>query len=338
MHPFTADPYLHVDSDTDRVFTVDWVTGYCSHLSYSDDLGESWSSTPLACGGSDHQHVFSGPPKLSVTTGYPNVVYHCAQSIPSAICSKSVDGGRSFVHTGALPFVTVSDVLDCGRLTGHGVVGPDGTVYLPTACDKPYMGVSRDEGATWEVVTVADAPSNGNHETAVGTDGRGNVYYFWMGDDRMPYLSVSTDAGRSFRPRVAIGPPGLDEASLPALAVSPSGTLAAAYMGSTNAPRRGSDYSKTAWSGYVSLTENALVKNPTFVTARFGNRADPFAIGECGPRRCQAAYDFIDVQLDAEGGAWASFADGCEQHTCIDFTSGTVEFGVGVLAALLPEG
>ena len=330
-HRATADPYIHVDEDTDRVFTVDWVRGaYCSQLSHSDDGGETWTMTRLGCGGSDHQHLVTGPPAVSPMIDYPNVVYLCAQSIPSTICSKSLDGGINFVNTGSAPFLAISDVLDCGRLTGHSAVGPDGTLYVPTACDKPYLAVSRDEGATWQVVEVSDASTNGNHETAVGVDRKGRVYYFWMKEDRLPYLAISTDGGKSFPRVIPIAPPRVTETSLPALAVSDSGTVAAAYMGSIDSPGPKGDHTRATWSGYITLTRDALTARPTFYSARFGDRRDPFAIGECGPRRCHAAYDFIDVQLQGKS-AWASFIDGCKGSRCIEIGE---EFGEGVLAGL----
>lgn len=231
-HRSTHDPFLYVDPDTDRAFTVDWLqNSYCSQLSHSDDGGRTWSMTRLGCGGADHQHLFTGPPASSTTLAYPNVVYLCAQSIPSAICSKSLDGGLTFRNTGAPPFLAVSDVLDCGRLTGHGEVGPDGTVYLPSACNEPYLALSRDEGATWDVVTVAQASTNDNHEAAVGVDAKGRVYYLWMKANRLPYLAISTDGGQTFPRVLRLSPPGLKEASLPALAVDDSGIVAAALYG-----------------------------------------------------------------------------------------------------------
>lgn len=330
-HRATADPYIHVDDDTDRVFTVDWVRGaYCSQLSHSDNGGETWTVTRLGCGGADHQHVVTGPPAVSPTIGYPNIVYLCAQSIPSAICSKSLDGGITFEHTGNPPFLEISDILDCGRLTGHSAVGPDGTLYVPTACEKPYLAVSHDEGATWKIVVVSDASTNGNHETAVGVDRKGRVHYFWMQDDRLPYLAISLDGGMTFPRVIPIALPGLTEASLPALAVSDSGTVAAAYMGSTDSPGAKGDHAGSTWSGYITVTRNALALRPTFYSASFGDRRDPFAIGECGPRRCHAAYDFIDVQLHRDS-AWASFVDGCQDSRCIEIGR---EFGEGVVAGL----
>ncbi|MFN2526983.1 MAG: sialidase family protein [Actinomycetota bacterium] len=330
-HRSTNDPFLYIDDETDRVFTVDWIqASYCSQLSHSDDAGETWTMTRLGCGGSDHQHVFAGPPAFSATVAYPNVVYICAQSIPSAICSKSLDGGMTFRNTGAPPFLEVSDVLDCGRLTGHGDAASDGTVYLPTACDKPYLAISRDEGATWQVVTVADASTNSHHEAAMAVDANGTVYYLWMKADRLPYLAISNDGGRTFPRVVPIAPPGVKEASLPALAVNDTGIVAAAYMGSTDSPGVDGDHSRTTWSAYITLTRNASAARPIFYSARFGSRRDPFVVGECGPRRCQAAYDFIDVQLQGRS-AWASFVDGCDGLRCIDIGS---EFGEGVVAGL----
>nr|MDQ3957763.1 glycoside hydrolase [Actinomycetota bacterium] len=252
------------------------------------------------------------------------LVYYCGQAIPSAICSKSLDGGRSFVSTGAAPFAEISDVLDCGRLTGHGTVGPEGNVYLPTACDKPYLGVSTDEGATWSVVTVSEGGTNGDHEAAVGTDADGTVYYAWIGDDRLPYVSVSEDGGTSWSKPLAVAPRGVRETNIPALDVAPDGTVAVAYMGSTDAPPDRKDYERATWSAYVTVTDDLLRRRPVFHTAVYGNRADPLVMGECGPGRCLAVYDFIDVQFDSRGTVWAALVDGCRGHACTEIGEGVV--------------
>lgn len=338
-HPVTSDPYLHVDATTDRVFTVDWLLPTkCSELSFSDDLGETWTTTVLDCAGLDHQNVFTGPAALSTTVGYPNVVYYCASWLPSVECSKSLDGGLSFVTTGAPPFASIAgaDFL-CGRFSGHGTVGPDGTVYLPVACDRPYVAISRDEGATWDVVAVAPGGTNGDHETAVGVDGDGTVHYSWIGDDRLPYLAHSTDGGTTWSPPIGIAPPGLVEANLPGLAASPDGRVAVTYMGSRDAPRaaRGS-YVDVTWAAYVTVTEDATARRPLFASARFGNRADPLVRGKCGPGRCQHELDFIDVTIDSRGAAWVAFVDGCGRTSCVDYYDNVADFGQGVVGALMP--
>lgn len=78
------------------------------------------------------------------------------------------------------------------------------------------------------------------------------------------------------------------------------------------------------------MTRDAFKSRPTFYTGRFGSRPDPFAVGECGPRRCHAAYDFIDVQLRGTV-AWAAFVDGCDGSVCIELGE---EFGEGIVGRL----
>lgn len=134
----------------------------------------------------------------------------------------------------------------------------------------------------------------------------------------------------SFPRVIAAAPPRVTETSLPALAVSDTGTVAAAYMGSTDSPGAEGGHAKATWSGYISVTRNALAARPIFYSGRFGDRQDPLAIGECGPRRCHAAYDFIDVQL-RDDSAWAAFVDGCDGSQCIEIGR---EFGEGILAGL----
>ena len=60
-HPISEDPYLHVDEDTGRVFSVDFMLP-CSAVSYSDDQGKTWSTNVSACDLIDHQTVFTAPP------------------------------------------------------------------------------------------------------------------------------------------------------------------------------------------------------------------------------------------------------------------------------------
>ncbi|MDQ3957124.1 MAG: hypothetical protein M3273_02255, partial [Actinomycetota bacterium] len=142
-HPQTLDPFLYVDTATDRVFTFDFFFG-CSLLSFTDDGGETWTTTLGGCGLQDHQNLFTAPPVVSPTVGYDNVVYACSTQGGATIysvatqCEKSLDGGVTFVPTGAPPYVTdrqpENDLgIDgyCHGAIGHGYGGPDGTIYIP---------------------------------------------------------------------------------------------------------------------------------------------------------------------------------------------------------------
>ncbi|MEA2433546.1 MAG: hypothetical protein QOG54_1003 [Actinomycetota bacterium] len=323
VHLLSLDPYLYVDKTTDRIFNID-LTVACAYLSFSDDNGKTWLTNPAACSRpvNDHQTLFAGPPVLSPTVGYPNIVYYCWNDVGSSSCAKSLDGGVNFTGTGAPAYPGVDPVAGgqgdafCGGLHGHGYVGPDGTLLLPKGhCGQPWLAISHDEGATWTRVQVAN---NGvaDHEAKAVMDKKGNIYYAYVGRDRMPYLTVSRDGGEKWSKPFAIGPPGLKEANLPAMDVGGPGKLAIVYMGSENSPfkpdsEKDPSYAKTTWNGYMTLVSNALSDEPLFYTSTVNDKNDPLIRQHCGPGRCAAVYDFIDVVIGPDGTPWGAFVDGC---------------------------
>lgn len=331
----SLDPYTYVDTrlgdkDSSRIFTID-LTVACSIMSFSDDEGESWITNPLACGRpvNDHQTLFMGPPAVSTTVGYPNVVYYCWNDVASSSCGKSVNGGLTFAPTGSPAFPGAGSQGFCGGLHGHGYVDDAGLVYLPREyCGDPYVAISRDEGATWDLAQVSDKVSalNGESDPSVAVDKAGNIFYLWIGDGRMPYLAVSKDGGESWSKPMNVAPPGLREANLPAISVKGKGKVAITYMGSKNSPNNpnercgngsepcpgGGDYADTSWDGVMTISDNALSKDPTFYTSTVNHPRDPIYRGQCGPGRCGVVYDFIDIEIDRDGIAWAAFVDGCQ--------------------------
>ena len=353
-HLHTQDPMLYVDRSTGRVFTAD-LTFPCTTVSHNDDVEGSWT-TSQACGLTDHQNVFTGPPVESSTTGYPNIVYLCAidggalaDASTATSCLKSLDGGIAWVRTGAPAYTSDPRQEDgnrgirgfCDGGTGHGFVDSKGVVYLPRGwCGRPYLAISKDEGATWERVRVTDRlmprhPSGVfEHEAAVAVDERGNIYYFWTSQNRLPYLTVSTDGGKHFSKPMMIGPPGLKESWGPTIEIGDTGKIALAYVGSTNAPGGdspdgfGPEYTEeVTWNGYITTSIDALSKKPRFFTASVNPRFDPIMRGECGVIRCGAQLDFIDVVIGPDGAPWTSMVDGWCLHPadpCPDIGQGFV--------------
>jgi hypothetical protein len=324
-HALSLDPYLFVDQlpdgDTARLFSID-LTVACSYLSFSDDGGEAWTTNPLACGRpvNDHQTLFAGPPVSSSTIGYPHIVYYCFNDIVTSSCSRSLDGGLTFVPTGP-PAFTGYDGDICGGLHGHGVVGPDGAVYLPREyCGRPVLGISRDEGRTWETVQVSSMETVAN-DPSVAVDDKGNVYYLFLGlDDRLPYLTYSRDGGETWSDPVMVGVPRLKEASLATLDVGAAGKVAIAYMGSTNVKitpsadpdeRDTRDHLHASWNAYVTAGFDVLTARPTFVTGQVNVSADPIKRRTCGPGQCGRVLDFLDVVIGPDGTPWATFVDAC---------------------------
>ena len=349
-HPTSGDPYVlvdNVDGDNARIFTID-LTIACSYMSFSDDGGASWITNPLACGRpvNDHQTLFAGPPVSTPTVGYPHILYYCWNDVGSSSCTRSLDGGVTFSPTGQPAFFGYDpnegeeDAEDglCGGLHGHGVVGADGTVYLPREyCGKPYLAISKDEGFSWtrvEVGNVKKSDETEGSDPSVAVDAKGNIYYLWTSaKDRLPYLSVSKNGGKKWSDPVMVGAPGITETNVPTLTVGDPGKIGIAYYGSENSKyptcRKNDngctsvDYLETTWNGYVAMSTNALDANPLFVTGTINDPKDPLIVQRCGPGRCGSVWDFIDVEISPDGIPYGIFVDGCMvQPECTQKGSG----------------
>ena len=360
--PITGDPYIlvdDVDGDNSRIFSIDLYVG-CSYMSFSDDGGDSWVTNPLACGRpvNDHQTLFSGPPATSSTLGYPKVLYYCWNDVGSSACSKSIDGGITFVPTGEPAFLGYKQGSDepgfgmkglCGGLHGHGAVGPDGTVYLPREyCGEPSLAISKDEGRTWKRVVVSkkvrstSQPDGLTAHPSVAVDPKGNIFYSWIGmKDRRLYLSVSKNGGKTWSDPVIASPPGLKEENLPQITAGKEGSIAISYYGSTNSPfprcNRDctvADYAKTTWNGYLTISDDALSPNPVFLTGTINDPKEPLVIQRCGPGRCHMVMDFIDVEIGPDGVAYGVYVDSC-MSDCITENAGPTDEYEGLVGRLL---
>ena len=345
-HATSLDPYVlvdNVDGDNARIFTIDLAVA-CSFMSYSDDGGDSWITNPLACGRpvNDHQTLFAGPPASSTTIGYPNIVYYCWNDVGTSSCSKSIDGGITFHPTGSPAFLgyppdegTEGDL--CGGLHGHGVVGKDGTVYLPREyCGRPFLAISKDEGLTWETVEIGNRKTSddvGGSDPSVAVDSKGNLYYLWVSSkDRLPYLSVSRNGGQQWSKPVMVAAPKIEESNIATITVGDPGKIAIAYYGSENSLYQTcrkeddgcntEDYLKTTWNGYVAMSTNAFARNPLFLTGTINDPKDPLIVQRCGPGRCGSVWDFIDVEISPDGVPYGVFVDGCMTEECATRGSG----------------
>jgi hypothetical protein len=328
-HPLTLDPYIYVSEPTGRIFNID-LTVACSYLSFSDDDGESWTHNPLACGRpvNDHQTLFSGPPAISPANPvHPENVYYCWNDFATGTsCSKSLDGGISWIVTGTRPFEGVNvegqDATNlCGGFNGHGVVDKNGTIYLPKEfCGQPWLGISHDEGATWQRVQVANNTTEFlGSDTSIAVDEKGNLYYTYESAKQMLYLVTSKDGGNTWSKPLMVAAPKVNEVTLPTLDVGDPGKVAIAYMGTTNSPFQKCQpecedkaYAKTKWNGYITTTVDALGKNPTFYSTAINPTSDPIYQGRCDfSNRCSPILDFIDIEISPDGSPYGAFVDAC---------------------------
>jgi hypothetical protein len=300
------DMNLWLDRQTGRLF---WTTTlgppYANdvpRVDHSDDEGVTWtpSSVPMLY---DHTQVFGGPPTKALEhlmQGYPNVVYTVVSG--GATCAdygfcgthitRSLDGGSTWEFPAvALPYPTGCPdpgTLPTGGYGLHGIVGRDGTVYLPfTPCETPYVAISYDEGQTWQLELVADTNTMGWGELSLGMDPQGYLYAAWTNSaDRLPYLSVSREHGLQWSTPLMIAAPGVNEAAEPVLVAGANGQVAVSYYGSTNAPLpfptacagfslACPGYYYETWDTYVTETFDAPYSNPLFWSATLNDPAYP---------------------------------------------------------------
>ena len=328
-HRVTLDPYVYVSEPTGRIFNID-LTVACSHLGFSDDNGKTWTDNPLACGRpvNDHQTLFSGPPALTPPHPvYPENVYYCWNDFGTGTsCSKSLDGGITWVATGTRPFEGLNtesqDATElCGGFNGHGVVGPDGTVYLPKEyCGQPWLGISHDEGATWERVQVANNTTEFlGSDTSIAVDEKGNLYYAYETAKQELYLVTSKDGGKTWSKPLMVGHPAVEEVTLPTLDVGAPGKVAIGYVATEDSPFdacqpdcTSADYSKTEWNGYITITSNVFAKDPLFFSATANDPDDPIYRGRCDfNTRCGPLLDFMDIEIAPDGTPYTAMVDAC---------------------------
>ena len=320
--PVSLDPVLYLDKDTGRVFTNNIPPDIsCQPISFSDDAGESWTTTGI-CGHFDHQNIFTGPaPKDGdQPTGYKNVVYYCAINLvmlagtsTATTCGRSLDGGMTWLPSGQPAYLTPVPPQEgqeepwCDGAVGHGYVGPNGTVYLPRVwCGQPYVSISKDEGFSWKPIQVAGNGGRG-HEAGVAADAAGNVYYTWIAGDGLPYMSISRNGGKSWGKPMMIGTPGLKQARLPAMDIGSTGKIAMTYVGTEDTGKT----KNLEWHAYVTMTADALAKDPVFYTGTINAKNDPVQRGSCGTTRCHTLGDFFDVTIGPDGTPWVAFVDAC---------------------------
>lgn len=337
--PTTLDPYLHVDPDTGRVFTIDLYLA-CSYLLFSATEGDSWQRNPLACGQpvNDHHTITTGPPAgLDLTVGYPNTVYYCFNRVSDSSCGKSLDGGRSFLPAGTAFLGEDPEAGGfCGGLHGHLATDGEGRVFLPKGhCGSAWVAISNDGATTFDRVKINDYVPTQGHEVSLAVDKDDNVFAVWFDNrDHLPYLAVSTDHGRTWSPPAMIAPPGVREVNFPTITAGDAGRIAVTFPGTKSADR---DDQTRPWNSYqlVSINAGTLADgdpqtNPLFVWATANDPTDPIHRGDCTDR-CGGMFDFLDIQTSpADGSFWATASDTCVGDCISDPTAATADVGQGV--------
>ena len=327
----SLDPLLFTDEATGRTFNSQ-LSGANSLFEFTDNDGDSWTIGQIGIpnGGADHQAIASGPFPPSATpasatwpaNGAKRAVYYCSQSVATAFCSRSDDGGQTFG-----PGFTFKNT-DCaaGALHGHVKVAPDGTVYVPDSsqCVLPVgesaehvlAFVSEDAGVTWAARPVPQSTGGDGSDPSVGIATDGTLYMCYTNADSTVHVAVSSDKGRTWEGGLDIGAAaGLTQTRFPHMIAGDPDRAACAFLGTTGAgPESPSNDGSSldfqgVWHGYVATTyDRGKTWHLVNVTPN-----DPVqgwgGIGPDGTNR--NLLDFNDLQIDDVGRTYFAFADGC---------------------------
>jgi hypothetical protein len=328
----STDPYIFVDPNVSkgngRIFDIDLQGVNGAHLSYSDDDGKTWTDTVLTSAGvNDHQTLVSGVEPEGVTIplldpAYQKVLYYCVNSIGYGACTRSFDGGRTFVQGDQTGYEAFNpDYLAsfdsdhnegiCGSLHGHAVTDRFGRLFVPRGyCQIPMIGISSDAANTFHDVTVSDKIGMSGQQASVAVDKKDNLYYVWQDNKfNLPYLSISRDHGEHWSAPLMIAPPGVKATDFPTIDVGDPGRIAITFPGTTT---EGTKDKARPWNSYLVMSTDALSANPLFLSNTANPKWDPVHRGDCNGR-CGRMYDFLDVVSSPgdQGRVFATAVDTC---------------------------
>lgn len=313
-----SDPYLSVDTDTDRVLNFPMFPVLtCNWASISDDDGASWKEVPVGCGVpvEDHQKVAAGRPAEGglQPSGYPNLVYMCYNKLVSSNCAVSLDGGESFGIDNV-----VASTAQCGGLNGDPIASEDGTVFLPFGvdCGRAHVAVSTDNGQSWTVKDIDDGTGLGNRNPDLAVTPGGTAYVIVQGDDHRSYVYRSRDRFESVEGPFLASPPGITSVEFPTITAGDDGRIAVSYLGTRDHDGPGADAPDgTRWHLFVGFSLDAESESPTFVTTQVTPPEAPAQIGYIWPSGgsdpARNLLDFNDMRITRDGRVVVSFTDGC---------------------------
>jgi hypothetical protein len=303
--------WLRVDPRTSRVWYATPTAPCGATVSWSDDDGATWTTTPnIGCPAQGGVAMIEGPAPAggAQPTGYPHVVYYCANAQDGEesflACHKSLDGGRSWQLTGSSPD-PVPAQEGCSpehlRTTRGGEVGPDGVLYFPTfSCDSRTLGiaVSGDEGRTWSRSKALDAEIQDLYPPALAIDTGGNLYIAWRGAGALPYLTVSTDRGQSWGAPMMLAPPGVDTMRRLGIVAREEGHILVSYLASTDGG--------ASFDAYMTESRNAAGPDPTFWSAAV-NHPDTSVLNRGASETFANRIQLLRGHIADDGTAWAGF-------------------------------
>lgn len=328
-HILDVPPWMSRDPQTGRIWFATVLPPLCgAEVSWSDDDGRNWQTNPaVGCPGMGSMRILEGPPPAGAPkpSGYPHVVYYCANasdlSASNLWCYRSLDGGHSFAFTGSFADPPPRQGCNTQHPARPGAVGPNGYLYFPIyQCGRLSIAVSRDEGATWQLTPVATTNVQDLYISSVATDRAGTVYLAWIAGtgagggatpgagpntgaegilgQGLPLLSYSRDAGAHWSAPTVVAPPGLRNGRHIAIAAAGPGVVAISLL----ANRDGS----ANLDGYLLESHRATSRQGIWWGASLNDPRTPLISTNDSETFGDRLFNFADYWAPS-GQPWAAF-------------------------------
>jgi hypothetical protein len=297
-------PWMSVDPSTSRIWFTTTLPALCgAQVSWSDDDGRRWhTGTNVPCPSQGGQKLLEGPPPPSgpKPKRYAHVVYYCGNTQDIAAsnlwCYKSLDGGRTFKFTGAFPDPPQPAGCSERHPSRPGVVGSDGSLYFPTIlCGALGVAISRDEGRTWRFRPITSGLQD-IYTTGTAAGRHGDLYFAYRGPKGLPYLTTSTDHGKTWSRPAMVAAPGVRAVRRVAVAVR-GHTVGLAYAGTTDG---------TGFNGYITASRNALARRPRFWSASINPPSAPL-LDAADSETYGDRFFYGGAAVGPDGTVWAGF-------------------------------
>jgi hypothetical protein len=267
---------------------------------------------------------------------------------PGYSCAKSLTGGSRWSGTGANGTVAGPLVDKVG--TAAGVTAPaqgfysgvakdifdpypqcagkstsadadvqpltDGTLVVLVSCNSNfYLSESKDEGATWSIVTRI--PHGGD----LRIDSHNNMFLLEnsaaSSGNAQLLLSHSTDLGLSWSPELNMVAPGVVKVGTYEFA---QGTYASGQVGDMAVTYYGSKANQSTSDGYITQTRDALDPNPIFWSGQVNSPSRPLLYNtETDGNIGLTVLDIMGGALSPDGrSVWGSFVQDCGANIVTD--------------------
>jgi hypothetical protein len=305
--------------DTGSVPLQDQSPAGQAHLLTSGDDGKTWTETAL------EGYIESENPRFTAApapaggehpANYPNVVYWCGNNIVKAglpvpsyrACYRSLDAGTTWQFASILSSYPVPQQSACGTNgetlqdgdPNYPEGAPDGSLYVEDNCgSSTFLARSRDEGATWPLVTNQGTPVAlpADGELRVGTNGE--LFLVYQAASGAVVAQTSNDGGRSWTPAEQLTPNGIGTIAQWAVSERGAGQLALSYL-----VERGST---SVYDGWLTWTSDLNAVEPVLWAVALNSPDDPMRTSSPPAAR----DDFIGADIGPDGVPWASYAASC---------------------------